>query len=160
MMSNETFTPGTVLTNFINRGFLYGKFESSSDVYPVLIIQRMDTMGMEGYLIDLYDDENCGDCYYKIRLYRESVTREVYWFLYPTEEGDSKIGPFETFYDAAQSIDAMIADTIDDIECVWDNCYIESNEVNIQTPSRSTPSIEFDKTLQSRLARIRRNKNS
>ena len=54
----------------------------------------------------------------------------------------------------------MIADTIDDIECVWDNCYIESNEVNIQTPSRSTPSIEFDKTLQSRLARIRRNKNS
>jgi hypothetical protein len=113
--------PGRVVYDFIEKDLKQAQYGCYSEVYPILYMKKVERVSnTKFYIIDLYDDDSFGEGYLKAIISRDPRTRDIFWFLYPVENGDSLNGPYMTFLDAAQSLDVIIAEMIDDINCIWD----------------------------------------
>ena len=107
--------PGQIVHLFIESGCNDIDLHSSFEIFPSILMHKR----MGRYFITITEEENCGDDRVTAVIYQNRIDGYWYWFF----DGYAKqtMGPLQSSYDAADSLDYAIAQLIDTNEPCWDN---------------------------------------
>lgn len=109
--------PNLATTSFILLDVDTMECRSTGEIYPCYMIQKIQN----GYRIELLDEDS-PDGVLTIIMSRNKINRKIYWYFLPEFgyiEQTNVNGPYEDYLQAANAVDAYIAELLDDPELVW-----------------------------------------
>ena len=128
MHNRNCVNPGRVVQDFFTLDLGYAAYASSDGYYPTLIIKTLfQPNNIKSYLVNLICDPDpyVTDPYgFKIQIFKDSTHNKFYYL--DTEMPDlCPSQPFDTIIKAAEEIDQMLLEWLDDNMVHWDMIYEE-----------------------------------